>query len=91
MRKIRKFSVNENGFLLSPEEMRRINGGASGECDYGAGCEAEVYNYYPLTGKREFVGKYSGTCNVESGSCGCKTSVGFYTPINTKTSNGCEK
>jgi len=90
MRKIRKFSVNENGFLLSPEEMRRISGGTTnGECDYGTSCDAYVYSYNPVTGERKLDGHYTGNCDVDkSGNCGCKTSSGHY---NGTSTNECIK
>lgn len=51
MKKIRRFSVNENAFVLSPEEMRHICGGDSGlKCRSGA-CEAYVGDDGPFGGQ----------------------------------------
>lgn len=55
MRKIKRFAVNESGFVLSPEEMRHINGG------YFPGCKTVACEVYEKYGS----GKY-----IDEGNCG---------------------
>lgn len=50
MKKIRRFSVNENAFVLSPEEMRHICGGDSDlNCRSGE-CEVHIVGESPFSG-----------------------------------------
>jgi len=75
MRKIRKFSVIENGFLLSAEEMRRINGGNTPGCKSDS-CDAYIYE------DNELVAHYSGNCGGGNDNgyavCSCNTSGGSF-------------
>lgn len=73
MRKIRKFSVNESGFMLSPEEMRRINGGGNGSCKTD-----QCYAYMYVNNEVQSV--YSGYCGTDyaDNSCACLTTVGSF-------------
>ena len=74
MRKIKKFSVNENAFVLSPEEMRMISGGGSVKCREG-GCR--VYIYSPSDPTK--VVKYEdGYCAPHNNSCECYASGNYY-------------
>lgn len=68
MRKIKKFSVNENAFVLSPEEMRMISGGnRSNPCRVG-GC------YVYLIANPSI--RYYGTCIEYGDGCYCQLSDG---------------
>ena len=69
MKKIRRFSVNENAFVLSAEEMRHICGG-DGDLTCRTGeCEAYV----------DGEGPYSGHCVKYNDSiCACYAGGHYY-------------
>ena len=76
MRKIKRFSINESGFVLSPEEMRRINGGGTPGC-LTVPCYVYDANTYSLL--------YTGTCGGGYDSegyavCSCNVSSSLSFP-----------
>ena len=73
MRKIKRFTINESGFMLSPEEMRRINGGSN------LGCSSEVCYVYDAE-TDEFIDKgYCGGGYYEGYAvCACITPSGSW-------------
>lgn len=75
MKKLKKFIVNENAYVLSPEEMRMISGGGSVKCREG-GCYVVNTNYY-------------GYCIEYSGSCACKLDDGRVIQATNPANNAC--
>lgn len=74
MRKIKRFTINVDGFRLSPEELRRINGGASPGC-----LTIPCYVYEKITGKFLDKGNCGDGYDDEGFAvCACNTPSGSY-------------
>ncbi len=88
MRKIRRFSVNEKGFKLSPDEMRQISGG-----DNQVRC-----GNFPCTAEVKFEDgtfeTYHGTCSKGTSNgvvyCYCATDGGPFVSTKPGATNECE-
>ena len=75
MKKLKKFIVNENAYVLSPEEMRMISGGSDVTCREG-GCYVINTHYY-------------GYCIHYNGSCACELDDGRIIQPKNSSNNAC--
>lgn len=88
MRKIRRFSVNEKGFMLSPNEMRQISGGGNQVRCSVISCTAEVEFE---DGRYEtYVGNCSKGTNNGVVYCYCATDGGNFVSTKPGAINECE-